>query len=220
MQTTGPPHCTLPTAVRAQCGAGRRPRGRRRRQCAARETAPPAASAAQDADVDSDDGAEGGGGDLCPQQIHDAGCAFEEALARHSTGAEPRSARAQIKAAVDALLDDEDKRAGMSPLCHAAWAAHLPRVREIAPLAGPERDAAVAASQTSDALLQERREAALQFWRERKRVTASEWKAPPGTPLPRSTGGERGRARHAMRSYHGMCAPSLGLTRTCCFWSK
>lgn len=131
-----------------------------------------------------------------------------------------REARAQIKAAVDALLDDEDKRAGMSPLCHAAWAAHLPRVREIAPLAGPERDAAVAASQTSDALLQERREAALQFWRERKRVTASEWKAPPGTPLPRSTGGERGRARHAMRSYHGMCAPSLGLTRTCCFWPK
>ena len=62
-------------------------------------------------------------------------------------------ARAQIKAAVDALLADEEKRAGMSPLCHAAWAAHLPRVREIAPLAGLERDAAVAASQTSDQLL-------------------------------------------------------------------
>ena len=133
---------------------------------------------------------------------------------------EPRSARAQIKAAVDALLADEEKRAGMSPLCHATWAAQLPRAREIAPLAGPERDAAVAASQTSDQLLQERREAALQFWRERKRVTASEWKAPPGAPLPQRTGGERGRARHAMRDYHGMCAPSLGLTRICCSWPK
>ena len=140
-------------------------------------------------------------------------------LRGHAQG-RSREARAQIKAAVDALLDDEDKRAGMSPLCHAAWAAHLPRVREIAPLAGLERDAAVAASQTSDQLLQARREAALQFWRERKRVTASEWKAPPGTPLPQSTGGERGRARHAMRDYHGMCAPSLGLTRICCSWPK
>ena len=101
----------------------------------------------------------------------------------------PRGARAQVKAAVETLLADEDKRAGMSPLCHAAWAAHLPRVSEIAPLAGPARGAAVAASQTGDQLLQERREAALQFWQERKRMTAPEWEAPPGTPVPRSVGG-------------------------------
>lgn len=120
----------------------------------------------------------------------------------------PRGARAQVKAAVEALLADVDKRAGMSPLCHAAWAAHLPRVCEIAPLAGPARDAAVAASQTADQLLQERREAALTFWRERKQVTAPAWEAPPGMPETRSFGGERDRARHAMRDYHGMCVPS------------
>ena len=108
----------------------------------------------------------------------------------------------------------------MSPLCHAAWAAHLPRVSEIAPLAGPARGAAVAASQIGDQLLQERREAALQFWQERKRMTAPEWEAPPGTPVPRSVGGERGRARHATRDYHGMCVPSLGLTRICFSWLK
>ena len=96
-------------------------------------------------------------------------------------------ARAQIKAAVDELLADEDKRAGMSPLCHAAWAAHLPRVSEMAPLAGPARDAAVAASQTTDQLMQKRREAALQFWQERKRATAPAWEAPPGTPGSRAS---------------------------------
>ena len=103
------------------------------------------------------------------------------------------AARVQVRAAVETLLADEGTMAGMGPLCHVAWAAHLPRVSEIAPLAGAARDAAVAASQTADQLMQHKREAALQFWQERKRVTAPAWEAPPGTPKPRakSSGGAR-----------------------------
>ena len=85
--------------------------------------------------------------------------------------------------------------AGMGPLGHVAWAAHLPRVSEIAPLDGVARDAAVAASQTADRLLQQKREAALQFWQERKRVTAPAWEAPPGTPEPRAKSSGRARLR-------------------------
>ena len=74
----------------------------------------------------------------------------------------------------------------MGPLCHVAWAAHLPRVSDAAPLAGAARDAAVAASQTADQLLHQKREAALQFWQERKRATAPAWKAPPRMPASRA----------------------------------
>ena len=101
----------------------------------------------------------------------------------------------QLKAAVEALLTDEGTMAGMGPLGHVAWAAQLPRVSEIAPLDGVARDAAVAASQTADRLLQQKREAALQFWQERKRVTAPAWEAPPGAPRPRAKSSGRARLR-------------------------
>ena len=101
----------------------------------------------------------------------------------------------QLKAAVEALLTDEGTMAGMGPLGHVAWAAHLPRVSEIAPLAGAARDAAVAASQTADQLMHQKREAALQFWQERKRVTAPAWEAPPGTPKSRAQSSWRARLR-------------------------
>ena len=135
----------------------------------------PVACATQGANAVSDSDVEDS--DL----IHDAGCSFEKARARDAIAA-PRAARVQIRVAVNTLLTDGSKMAGMGPLCHVAWAAHLPRVSEIAPLAGAARDAAVTASQTADQLMQQKREAALYFWQERKRMTAPAWEAPPGTP--------------------------------------
>ena len=222
-QATGSPHCILPTAARVQRGVGRRPRDRRRRECAAARTAPPVACATQGANADSDDDVEGGGSDLYPQQIHDAGCAFEEARAHYPT----RARRGATAAPRAFRLESPWKRYFPTKARWRAWApsAMLPG-RHICRGSGAARrgcarrcgggepdggsihaskarggPAVLAGAQTCDGSSMGGAARHAQTARQVQRGSALA-------------------GRRAMRDCHGTCVPSWGLTRICCSYPR
>ncbi len=115
---------------------------------------------------------------------------------------------------VDALRGDAERVAGMTPLGHLEWARHLPLSREPGAVPPVLQNSVAVCERLSSSELKERRQRALSFWGERKRMTAQVWQAAPSKGVVR-----RARVLRAARSNATplcliMFGQYLGLTKT------
>jgi hypothetical protein len=82
---------------------------------------------------------------------------------------------AEMRAEVESLNHDKERIHAMTAWDHLAWAENLPRVAAAKSISPQLRETVEAATRTDTRDLHNRREAALDFWRERARMTAPAW---------------------------------------------